>query len=62
MRAAANEYQPLNAEDVNRYHLEYLRGTLMPAGFIWEGDIQAGFPREKYWFLYGKLPASTGEF
>jgi len=59
-----NEYQPQNAEDLESLSRldKYLRGALMPAGFIWEGEIRAGFPREKYWFLYGRLPASAGEF
>jgi hypothetical protein len=58
------EFQPQNADDIESLsHLDkYLRVALKPAGFIWEGEIQAGFPREKYWFLYGKLPASGGEF
>lgn len=32
-----------------------LRGSLIPADFIWEPSLQAGFPREQFWFLYGKL-------
>lgn len=32
-----------------------LRINLIPSDFIWEADLQAGFPREVYWYLYGKL-------
>jgi len=32
-----------------------LRASFSPGDFIWEADLQAGFPREVYWFLYGKL-------
>ena len=32
-----------------------LRASLSPGDFIWEADLQPGFPREIYWFLYGKL-------
>ncbi|OGO12056.1 MAG: hypothetical protein A2Y53_09280 [Chloroflexi bacterium RBG_16_47_49] len=33
----------------------YLKSTLIPGSFIWDPEIQAGFPRNTYWFLYGKL-------
>jgi uncharacterized protein YukE len=32
-----------------------LRTSLSPGDFIWEPDLQSGFPRGAYWFLYGKL-------
>ena len=32
-----------------------LRSNLIPVDFIWDSDLQAGFPREVYWYLYGKL-------
>jgi uncharacterized protein YukE len=32
-----------------------LRANFSPDDFIWEAGIQQGFPREVYWFLYGKL-------
>ena len=32
-----------------------LRASFVPGEFIWEADLQRGFPREVYWFLYGKL-------
>ncbi len=34
----------------------YLKNSLVYSGFIWDIDIQAGFPEKDYWFLYGKLP------
>jgi hypothetical protein len=30
-----------------------LRAIFMPGDFIWETDLQRGFPAEEYWFLYG---------
>jgi len=32
-----------------------LRANLNLGDFIWEADLQTGFPREVYWYLYGKL-------
>jgi len=32
-----------------------LRANLTTGEFIWKSDLQGGFPREVYWFLYGKL-------
>jgi uncharacterized protein YukE len=32
-----------------------VHSNLSPGDFIWEADIQSGFPREEYWFLYGTL-------
>ena len=32
-----------------------LRVILLSGDFIWEADLQSGFPHEIYWYLYGKL-------
>jgi len=32
-----------------------LRANLQTSDFIWDTDIQTGFPSEVYWYLYGKL-------
>jgi len=32
-----------------------LRVNLISSGFIWETELQAGFSRGVYWYLYGKL-------
>jgi len=32
-----------------------LRINLISGDFIWEAELSAGFPREVYWYLYGKL-------
>jgi hypothetical protein len=37
----------------------YLQSVLVPYGFIWDPEIQAGFPENVYWYLYGKLPPIT---
>ena len=36
----------------------YLKMLLIAGQFIWGDDIQAGFPAQEYWYLYGSLPAS----
>jgi len=38
--------------DVLDYHL---KAKLIPAGFIWQSEIEKGFPPEEYWYLYGTL-------
>ena len=32
-----------------------LRANLITGKFIWAADVRPGFPREVYWYLYGKL-------
>ncbi len=32
-----------------------LRASLSSSDFIWEAELQPGFPRAVYWFLYGNL-------
>lgn len=32
-----------------------LKAALLPAGFLWEPEIQPSFPPGVYWYLYGKL-------
>jgi hypothetical protein len=32
-----------------------LRSRLISSDFIWDAELGAGFPREVYWYLYGKL-------
>lgn len=34
----------------------YIKSVLIKGGFIWEPEIQSGFPAERYWYLYGNLP------
>jgi hypothetical protein len=34
-----------------------LKSVLSPGEFIWEPEVKPGFPENKFWFLYGKLPA-----
>lgn len=34
----------------------YLKSVLTPDGFIWDSELQNGFPPGEYWYLYGKLP------
>jgi hypothetical protein len=33
----------------------YLKSVLVPNSFIWDPEIQTGFPEKVYWFLYGNL-------
>ncbi len=30
----------------------------LPGGFVWEVDLATAFPKQEYWFLYGKLKRS----
>jgi hypothetical protein len=46
--------QPAEAELISQLD-GIVRANLIPGGFVWEGGLQAGFPRETYWYLYGKL-------
>ncbi len=39
----------------------YLTSVLVEAGFIWEAVSESGFPRNEYWYLYGKLPPLAKE-
>jgi hypothetical protein len=32
-----------------------LRSYFTPGDFIWDEDLAVGFPREKYWYLWGRL-------
>jgi hypothetical protein len=32
-----------------------LRMSLIPAAFVWEPELESGFPQIEFWFLYGKL-------
>lgn len=36
----------------------FVRAKLSPGKFIWDADLDAGFSREAYWFLYGALNLS----
>lgn len=33
---------------------QLLRGALIPGKFVWESGLENGFPRTRYWFLYGR--------
>lgn len=35
---------------------QYLRAKLNPGEFVWESEIQSGFPLDTFWYLYGTLP------
>jgi hypothetical protein len=32
-----------------------LKGAFEPGEFIWEAELGQGFPRDKYWYLWGRL-------
>jgi hypothetical protein len=38
----------------------YLKSVLVAGEFIWEGEVARGFPRERFWFLYGTLSRTVG--
>ncbi len=35
----------------------YLKSVFKMGGFIWEAEVQSGFPKGIFWYLYGALPA-----
>ena len=38
------------------YSLDQLLKTyFISGGFVWEAELQAGFPPQPYWYLYGKI-------
>lgn len=32
-----------------------LEAVFIPGGFIWEPELESGFSKEPYWYLYGRL-------
>jgi hypothetical protein len=36
---------------------KFLDTVLITDGFVWEPELQMGFPENIYWYLYGRLPA-----
>jgi hypothetical protein len=38
---------------------EYLKSVLEVDAFVWEPEIQTGFPAHTYWYLYGLLPPAA---
>lgn len=54
------------AGEQDGYDLEkldaFLRGVLKrKTGFIWEPELQPGYPEDEYWYLYGELDPDAGE-
>jgi len=36
-----------------------LRALWRPDGFVWEEELIRAFPRDPFWFLYGRMPGAT---
>lgn len=34
---------------------QLLRAVLMPGEFVWDQNLAPGFPRDRFWYLYGRL-------
>jgi hypothetical protein len=32
-----------------------LQAVFVPGEFIWDPELQGGFPRDTYWYLFGRL-------
>jgi hypothetical protein len=45
---------PSAREELSRLD-SVLRANLVTGDFIWEKELQAGFSRKVYWYLYGNL-------
>lgn len=50
------------AEELEEEQVELLAGldqllsaVLLTGPFVWDGDLRSGFPRDRFWFLYGRL-------
>jgi hypothetical protein len=37
-----------------------LRAFFLPGSFVWQSDLQAQFPPQPFWYLYGSLRQETG--
>jgi hypothetical protein len=33
-----------------------VKAFLIPSDFIWEAELKDGFPKGRFWYLYGRLP------
>jgi len=57
----ASEGGGLSQEEVDLLSVldAYIKSVLVVDGFVWEADIQNGFPANIYWYLYGYLPTSS---
>lgn len=40
---------------------KFLKSALVMNSFIWEAELQPGFPKETHWYLYGRLPSMPFE-
>ncbi len=36
---------------------KFLDTVMITGDFVWEAELQPGFPEHVYWYLYGRLPA-----
>ncbi|NJD57928.1 MAG: hypothetical protein FIA98_00820 [Anaerolineae bacterium] len=55
LQSESGEKQPVEGELLTGLD-RYLKGELESGDFIWEPEVRSSFPREAYWYLYGKLP------
>ncbi len=46
---------PPHAEEMYRGLDVLLQAVFTPGEFIWDTDLRAGLPRQRYWYLYGSL-------
>ncbi len=58
LEAESGEMQPVEGEILSGLD-RYLKGELEIGDFIWETEVNSGFPPETYWYLYGKLPPAA---
>lgn len=40
---------------------KFLKSALIKNSFLWEAELQPGFPEETHWYLYGRLPSMPFE-
>jgi hypothetical protein len=58
LQGEAGKLEPLELDLLHALD-EFLKAALDLGGFVWEAQLQNGFPVSVYWYLYGSLPASV---
>ncbi len=49
--------QPTAEVDLLSILDSYLEKVLIAGNFVWEPELEPGFPENTYWYLYGRLPS-----
>jgi hypothetical protein len=55
LRSELTDPVPQNEEDTLTMLDQILRGVTNPGPFVWEPEVEDGFPQEGFWFLYVEI-------